>query len=608
MGRGAYSDTISGYIKAFDPIENAYVVHTRSEEDIKIYLKENTAAQLLRNLGEPYQGCASDIKAMLTPERFLITRVIFYPKDDQHFAEAQSIIFMGKGVDEYRFEEKDWWVRQIDALATFYKKVQFEGDPIDYKRYRTRLNLSGTKIADSNLQESATLSRFIYGFATAYLLTGKDEYIDIAQKGCQYLQENMRLFDKANDVVCWYHGVDVRNNQMHKLLVSETGDDKNTITAYEQIYALTGIVQTYRITGEPSLLEDADRTYNLFNTCFLDKKQGGYFSHIDSDTFSPYSDTLGINRAKKNWNSIGDHESAYLIGLWLSTRDPKYKKMLEDNADLIAKYFPDFSHSAFVQERFHEDWSADKSYAWQQDRAVMGHNLKIIWSILRSYNLFHKEKYKSVATEMAGLLYHHGLDEQRGGWYDVMERQLKNREIQYRFAFHDRKVWWQQEQGILAYLSVSELEKSKNYSALARESMAFYNAFFLDHQDGGIYFTVLADGQPYIQGDERLKGSHAMSGYHAFELSFMAYVYINLFVLKKSITLHYRPLPNNSFNKKLYVAPDIFYKNNIILSKVWIDDKPYDQFDPEEMLVHLPESEQALHVKVEISRKGESTS
>ncbi len=602
MGRGTYSDTISGYIKAFDPVENAYIIHTRSKENIKVYLKENTVAQLLRNIGEPYQDCTANMKEMLTPERFLITYAIFYPKEHRYFAEAQFIVFMGKEVGEYRFEQKDWWIQQIEALLLFYKRAQFGEQPIDFKNYRTSLYLSGAKIENNNLQESITLSRFIYSFSTAYLLTGKDEYLDISQKGCNYLQEHMRFFDKKHDVICWYHGVEIRDNQMHKIFASKHNEDRDTIAIYEQIYSLTGIVQTYRITGEPSLLEDCNKTLNFFDKYFLDRKYGGYFSHVDPNTFSPYSETLGINRAKKNWNSIGDHESAYLISLWVATRDSKYKKMLEDNTDLIAKYFPDFPQSVFVQERFHEDWSADKSYAWQQDRAVIGHNLKILWSLMRGYNLFQKEEYKSITTKMANLLYHYGLDERRGGWYDVMERQLKDRETKHRFSFHDRKIWWQQEQGILAYLILSEVSKNKNYLALARETAAFYNTFFLDHQDGGVYFTVLADGHPYLQGDERLKGSHAMSAYHAFELPFMAHIYTNLFVLNQDIMLYYRPLPNNSFNKKLYVAPDIFPNNMVILSKVWIDGKPYEKFDPKEMLVHLPESNHALNVRVKISR------
>ncbi len=37
---------------------------------------------------------------------------------------------------------------------------------------------------------------------------------------------------------------------------------------------------------------------------------------------------------------------------------------------------------------------------------------------------------------------------------------------------------------------------NKNYEKYADESAAFYNSFFLDNSDGGVYFNVLANGCP----------------------------------------------------------------------------------------------------------------
>ena len=62
----------------------------------------------------------------------------------------------------------------------------------------------------------------------------------------------------------------------------------------------------------------------------------------------------------------------------------------------------------------------------------------------------------------------------------------------------------------------------------ARYAAAFYNAWFLDHDAGAVYFNVLASGIPYLLGTERLKGSHSMSAYHNTELCYLAAVYTNL--------------------------------------------------------------------------------
>ncbi|MCP4691843.1 MAG: hypothetical protein GY859_27605 [Desulfobacterales bacterium] len=54
--------------------------------------------------------------------------------------------------------------------------------------------------------------------------------------------------------------------------------------------------------------------YKLFDNHFKDPTEfGGYFSHIDPDGLIPHADSPGDNKAKKIWNSVGDHAPAYLI-------------------------------------------------------------------------------------------------------------------------------------------------------------------------------------------------------------------------------------------------------------------------------------------------------
>src|SRR6266566_7500557 len=175
----------------------------------------------------------------------------------------------------------------------------------------------------------------IYGFASAYLLTGEDRYLEAAEKGTEYLREHMRAIDADEEVVYWYHAMDVRGSRERKIFASQFGDDYDAIPAYEQIYALAGPIQTYRVTGDPRILRDAQMTINLFNRYFLDREHGGYFSHLDPINLDPRAESLGPNRARKNWNSIGDHIPAYLINLWLATGERRHAEFLERTFDTI---------------------------------------------------------------------------------------------------------------------------------------------------------------------------------------------------------------------------------------------------------------------------------
>lgn len=598
-----FSDMIAGYITNFDPKAafGIFGLKTSDERQFEVKLTASTYAELMRNLEEPYYDCTNQMTSMLVPNRYVYVYGIFYPEAGQNKFEAKHIIFVGRTESEYLFEKPDWWVKQIRSLADFYLKAQFEDGEIDYRKYRTGIGLVGAK-QSSNRQETDTISRLVYGFASAYMLTGEDRYLEAAEKGTGYLREHMRFLDESEGIAYWYHAIDVKpDGSEQKIFSSEFGDDYDAIPAYEQIYALAGPTQTYRLTGEPSIMNDIELTVNLFNRYFLDKSEkGGFFSHIDPITFSPYSQVLGHNRAKKNWNSVGDHAPAYLINLWLATGKQEYAKFLEYTFDTIEKHFPDYEHSPFVQERFYEDWSHDTTWGWQQNRAVVGHNLKIAWNLMRMNHLKPKEQYVALAEKIAELMPTVGSDLQRGGWCDVMERTLDSNEKFHRFVWHDRKAWWQQEQAILAYLILAGSLGKPEDLRLARESAAFYNAWFLDYEVGGVYFNVLANGLPYLLGTERGKGSHSMSGYHSFELAYLATVYTNLLITKQPMDLYFKPKPNGFEDNILRVQPDILPPGSVQIGEVWINGQKYHEFDAKNLTVKLPFTQEDLKVRVRI--------
>jgi mannose/cellobiose epimerase-like protein (N-acyl-D-glucosamine 2-epimerase family) len=275
--------------------------------------------------------------------------------------------------------------------------------------------------------------------------------------------------------------------------------------------------------------------------------------------------------------------------------------MLEHTFDTIVQRFPDYENSPFVQERFNEDWSHDTTWGWQQNRAVVGHNLKIAWNLMRMNSLKPKQEYTDLATKIADLMPPVGSDRQRGGWYDVVERILEPGQTDHRFVWHDRKAWWQQEQSILAYFILAGVLHQDDYHRLAREAAAFYNAWFLDIEDGGVYFNVLANGIPFLaSGNERGKGSHSMSGYHSTELCYLAAVYSNLLINKHPMDFYFKPIPGSFPNDTLRVSPDILPPGSIKIESVEIDGEAYSKFDADKLTVKLPNTKERVKVKVRI--------
>lgn len=589
-----FSDTIAGYVKSADVEKGTFTLETPGGTEFSGKLTSATFGEYVRNLGESYKDAMGNLNNLLVPGTYLFAYGIFYPEGGDYKFEVKHLVFPGKGPGDFVFEKPDWWIEQARQVADFYINSQFEGGPVDYSKYRTNLFLNGQKLG-SGIQETDTISRTVYGFASAYLLTGEERFLEAAEKGTKYLQEKIAKRDKEG-VVYWLHALEVTPEGTKEHLGSLFGDDWGAIPAYEQIYALAGPIQTYRITGDPSILEDTEKTIELFNKYFLDTSEtGGYYSHITTDTFDAKAESLGHNQARKNWNSVGDHAPAYLINLWLATGRDEFADFLELTFDTIEEHFPAKDGSPFVQEKFFDDWSADKTWGWQQDRAVAGHDLKIAWNLMRFNSLRPKDKYKALATKLGDTIPAVGMDKQRGGWYDVMERQVAEGEEFHRLAFHDRKAWWQQEQGILAYLILTGTVGKDGYRKLSQESSAFYNAWFLDTDSGAVYFNVLANGLPYLLGNERDKGSHSMGAYHSIELCYLAQVYTNLLVTKKPLDLYFKPKANGFKDGILRVSPDILPKGSIKIQSVTINGEDYTDFDAEGLTVKLPDTSGPSH-------------
>lgn len=609
-----FSDLVAGYVTGYDPDADVVELRTSDGRPYTAKLTPTTVAEMLRNLGEAYTDATAQLRGLMEPGRFVHVYGVYYPGESGDTAfEAKHVVLFGKAADEYRFEAQDWWPRQIRRIADFYLQAEFGAGAttFDFRAYRTDLTMLGTT-TQSTRQETDTLSRLIYGLATAYLLSGDQRYLDAAISGSHYMIEHMCFVDRTQQVAYWYHAIIVLpDGTERKIFASEFGDDYNAIPCYEQIYALAGLTQVYRVTGDPKLREIIDLTVNLFEKYFKDTTnfsdgtpRRGYYSHIDPVTFDPLSpaldDGVRTNRDRKNWNSVGDHIPAYLINLFLATGEDRFADMLEDQCDTITKYFPDYDNSPFVQEKFFGDWSKDQKYGQQLNRAIVGHNLKIAWNLMRVNSLRPKAEYVTFAEKIAELMPAVGSDRQRGGWYDMVERVTGPGEKFHRLVWHDRKAWWQQEQGILAYLILNGIFGRPEYAKQARESAAFYNAWMLDTGVGGVYFNVLANGLPFALGGERSKGSHSMAMYHSVELGLLAAVYGNLLSRNQPMDFFFHPRPG-AFGGVLRIAPDLLPPKSVKIAQVWVNGHEHRDFDPVALTVRLPRGQDPQAVRVRLA-------
>lgn len=614
--------TVSGSVVAVEPDALSFSIRARSGDVFTTFVGATTYYSVLANLDglnrdrvtEPPGGGSSDNIRYSLNKYIQIDRPVtvvgnWQENGNERRFEARSVLLLHSDPKQYVFEETHWWLVQMSQMADrildhlFDARRSYTIDDFS-KFYRTNLNILGQPI-DETVQECAVLSRLAYDLSSAYLMTGAERYFLAARAAVNYIREAFRSLSHDGQYCIWAYGRrrNLQGERGESLIVSSLGpDDVGTIPLYEQIYALAGLTQYYRITLDWEVLEDIRRTINAFQAFYYDSPAakekgfagtGGYYSHIDYATMRPDTLQLGENRSQKNWNSIGDHIPAYLINL-IITLDPLPQgearpmlealrktcwQILEETSELIIERFPD-PQSDYVNERFDADWTPIHDYSWQQNRAVVGHNLKISWNLTRVAFYFQCQakrcrdtnrkteaaayedrvsKCLDLARRLADRMGEVGLDRIRGGVFDCVERNPSNN-MSTQFAWAPTKDFWQQEQGILAYLILhGATPNDKKYLQLARECEAFWNLFFLDRERQGYFFRTTENGLPIIEGEYGRKGGHAL-GYHAFELSYLAHVYTRTFVAAgggsdNAFCMYFKVLPSLD-QASINVLPD----------------------------------------------------
>jgi mannose/cellobiose epimerase-like protein (N-acyl-D-glucosamine 2-epimerase family) len=625
--------TIAGEVVGIDPVAPSFTVETRSGDQFEVVAGPSTIYQVLTNLDglgrdripdPPRQESETDIthgvRKYISQGRHVFVNGIYQENDGRQRFEARTVHLLHSDPHLYLFEETHWWPSQATQMADrildhlFDAKRSYSIDDFS-KFYRTTLNILGQP-TDDTVQECAVLSRLLYDLSSVYLLTGAERYLMAARAAANYLREAFRSLSHDGRYCFWAYGRrrPLQGERGEFWLFASLGpDDVGNLPLYEQIYALAGLTQFYRITLDWEVLEDIRRTINSFQDFFWDPPSakekgfvgaGGYYSHLDPGTMRPDTVSPEENCSRKNWNSVGDHIPAYLVNLIL-TIDPLPQgplrqqfepllrvcnEILEETSSLICEKFPDPS-SDYVYERFHADWTPDLSYRWQQNRAVVGHNLKIAWNLTRCSHYFRmrakrlrdqgqqqeaagceqrSERCLEVALRLADRMAEVGLDKVRGGIFDCVERE-PNSGMPVQFAWGATKDFWQQEQGILAYLALYGATSDPRYLHLARESSAFWNLFFLDRERQGYFFRTTENGLPILEGQYGMKSSHAI-GYHVFELAYLAHLYTRVHVVAGdgaagSFCLHFK-IDSLELQESINVLPDFMPPGRVRISSV----------------------------------------
>ena len=298
---------IIGKVVSTNAPEGGFTVETRNGTRFEVHVKPTTWVDTVTNLDRlgryrapvvPPTAASARTKAaeeMRSPDMpvgykegdLIAVEGTLYLNGDAEYYEAMTVHSLKSHKGFYLFEHTSWWKTQIEAMANKWLDVLFGGkrsyEVDDFSMlYRTTLTIEGMP-TDDTTQEMATLARLIYGLSSAYLIGGDERYFKAAQAGVKYQLDTFRSNSADGRFAFWLHARKQDRHGIYESLPSLNREDMGTIPCYEQIYALAGLAQFYRISNDRSVLDAIHATLRMFESIFADGDDGYFFPHRPRD-------------------------------------------------------------------------------------------------------------------------------------------------------------------------------------------------------------------------------------------------------------------------------------------------------------------------------------
>ncbi len=430
--------------------------------------------------------------------------------------------------------------------------------------YFTDVKIDGT-IGPKQLKYPRMISRLVYGYSAAYLLSGEERYLELASHGMEFLKQ---------------YGWDAQYGGWFTELDAERRSTVPPKDLFDQTYGNLGPIIYYFATGDPAARDLVQRCHQLLQTKAWDKEHQGYFAMVNRD--------WQVAETEKSFNSQVDTATAYLIYYYLATRQPELLQDLKNIGDVIVKRMYD-PETGYVRERFTRQWQYLDSYQGK-DQIDIGHNLKTAWVLLRLHQLLgygtEDSQYLIYARKIADQMLNTGWDPLNHGWY------LQKSVYQPAKAKIEKaKCWWTQTEGSFLMLNLYHLRPDRRYLENFRQNAAFWDRYFVDRKYGEVYAYLSETGQ---FDPNSLKADLYKSAYHSMEHALMNYLYTQLYIRKEPVELYFRlSAATDGVRHFVTIVEDPAVK----IQSVTVNGKAWTRFQRNDGSIELPKGAN-LKVKV----------
>jgi len=359
-------------------------------------------------------------------------------------------------LETLKVEVKDELVKNI--LPFWMTKIIDSADGGFYGRIDG--NGSIQKDADKGCVLNA---RILWTFSSAYRILKKSEYLRTAERSKDYLLNN--FVDRKYGGVYW--------------LIDHSGgmkDGKKQI--YAQAFAIYGLTEYYRVTGDQICLDKAIDLFRLIEKYSYDNELDGYFEAFSREW--GITDDLRLStkdaNEKKTMNTHLHVLEAYtnLYRIW---KDEFLKKRLSGLITIFTDKIVN-NQTYNLNMFFDEEWN-DKT-----DLVSYGHNIESSWLIYEAAQVLGDkvltDKVKGICLKIA--------DASKAGI-------MKDGSMIYEKFFNTGRIdsdrhWWVQAETVVGFLNAYELTRIKEYLELSQSAWRFISEHIVDRKNGEWYWSV----------------------------------------------------------------------------------------------------------------------
>ena len=210
----------------------------------------------------------------------------------------QIIVFAQANVNSVYLKNPELAIGYVDSCASFW----FPAWDDSKGGFYTNVSKTGTPLTAWGTQKNMiTQSRNAYGLTRAYMLTGKNEYLNLANDALEFMYSS--AWDESN--LGWFNSIDENGN------ASYPNENK---TAFRQHYALLGIAAYYEATNDTLHFNWLMNGYesNETNLWDSDETNYGYFYKANFNW---------VSKSGKSFNATVDALTTHLLYLYLMDKD-----------------------------------------------------------------------------------------------------------------------------------------------------------------------------------------------------------------------------------------------------------------------------------------------